>query len=276
MVEPDQDHPIDVFEQQLLNAWPLSIWSPVSILVTVSGGPDSVALLRALHSLKEFGALTPAETIRGDQQAPRVAGRFEVAHFNHRWRIPESDEDEVFVSSLCDELGIFCHVGRSDRSEQKEELARNERYEFWRNVAEQRGARYIVTAHSANDQAETILHRIIRGTSLKGLRGISRSRQLSEAVTVVRPMLWATRDEINSCRMRFLVKRRSVLLSSIRNVWPSRFKYEVISSRVAHSMGRTTVTASLSCRERLMPRSPFRLVPRMMRCRIVSAWSFAE
>lgn len=174
------DHPLDPFERQLHEHWDPQSWNDVSLLIAVSGGPDSVALLRAICRIA----------------APGTYGRIAAAHFNHGWRGEASDKDEVFVRSMCNRLGITCHVGRAIGSSQKEEVARTERYEFLRRTAEKNGHRYLVVAHTADDQAETVLHRIIRGTGLRGLRGIPARRRLTEAVTLVRPMLWARRQNV--------------------------------------------------------------------------------
>lgn len=163
--------------------WPVADWKDVSVLVAVSGGADSVGLLHALHQLRH------APTCQG-------AGRILVGHFNHRWRGSHSDEDEHFVRQLGSQLELDVHVGRATEGDQKEEVARNQRYEFLQGLAEKLGARYLVTAHTIDDHAETILHRILRGTGIRGLRGIRRRRQLSEAVTIVRPLLSVCRQEI--------------------------------------------------------------------------------
>ena len=184
----------DSFEQRIIRCWPIDKWRSVSVLVAVSGGPDSVALLRALHKVR-----TLFTESAGGRNSPDPVGRFEVAHFNHRWRGRASSEDESFVSDLCREFDIQCHVGHTQQeTDRTEEIARNERYAFLQQTAEQRGARYLVTAHTASDQAETILHRVLRGTGLRGLRGIQFARKLSQAVTVVRPMLSTSRREVMS------------------------------------------------------------------------------
>jgi tRNA(Ile)-lysidine synthase len=77
-----------------------------------------------------------------------------------------------------------------------EAAARHARYEFLRQTAERMGARFVATAHTADDQAETILHRILRGTGLSGLSGIPSRRPLADSVTLVRPMLGVTRREV--------------------------------------------------------------------------------
>ena len=156
------------------------------VIVAVSGGPDSVALLRVLHSL------------HAERQLSLV-----VAHFNHRLRQPASDEDERFVRALAEELGLTCVVGAADlppcstgqRGETLEEWARNCRYAFLERTAHEQGASYIATGHTSDDQAETVLHRIIRGTGLVGLSGIPVRRQLND-VAIIRPMLHLDRDQV--------------------------------------------------------------------------------
>lgn len=172
-------------EKKLRIAWPTECWADVSVLVAVSGGADSVALLRALAALKHGGT-----------------GRLLVAHFNHQLRGQESDADEQFVSCLAEELGLRFDCGRLEPatieacSDGIEEAARSQRYRFLTNTAETLGARYVACAHTADDQIETILHRIIRGTGVAGLAGIPRSRLLSPAVTLIRPLLEVRRAEL--------------------------------------------------------------------------------
>jgi tRNA(Ile)-lysidine synthase len=172
-------------------------------VVAVSGGADSVALLRVLHSLSL--SLT-------------------VAHVNHQLRGAASDADEAFVRDLCTSLGIPCRLTSADvavlaQGENLEATARRIRYEFFAEVAAECRAAWIATGHSADDQAETVLHRIIRGTGIQGLRGIASVRgQRSEtrdqkktkasdsdltsdfcpltSVPLLRPLLTNTRAEI--------------------------------------------------------------------------------
>lgn len=174
-----------VLEQHLALAWPPDEWSDLGLLVAVSGGADSVALLRALLRLKAPGP-----------------DRLAVAHFNHGLRGPESAHDERFVIDLCSELGLVCEVGRPatplphSAADGLEAAARTARYDFFLRTAERLGARYLVTAHTADDQAETVLHRILRGTGIAGLAGMARARTLSPAVTLLRPMLGIRRSEV--------------------------------------------------------------------------------
>lgn len=170
----------DAMFRQLLDDWPIDRWRDVTVVVAVSGGADSVALLRMLDCLKR----TPGE------------GRLVIAHFDHGWR-EDSKEDSQFVAKLAKELGWECAIGHardgglddSDGSSTTENAARDARYAFLQSVAAECGARYLATGHTANDQAETILHRILRGTGLHGLAGIPRFRTVSESLTIVRPIL---------------------------------------------------------------------------------------
>ncbi len=171
-------------QQALAAAWPPDKWRDFTLLVAVSGGADSVALLRALAALKTGGR-----------------GRIVVGHFNHRLRT-EAENEAQFVAELAARLGLGCESGEGDPSAARqhpdgiEAGAREQRYAFLRAAAEPIGARYVVTAHTADDQAETVLHRVLRGTGLAGLGGIRRVRRLSDAVTLIRPLLDVRRSEI--------------------------------------------------------------------------------
>ena len=156
----------------------------MTVLVAVSGGADSVALLMAMAALKRGGE-----------------GRLCAAHFNHKLR-DAADDDEQFVVALCKQLGLPCEIGAgdvaqlaADAGEGIEPAARRARYEFLKDIAGRLGARFVLTAHTADDQAETILHRIIRGTGIAGLAGMARSRRLGHA-TLLRPFLGVRRREL--------------------------------------------------------------------------------
>jgi len=158
-------HPI---ETRLAAAWPPPAWQDVTVLLAISGGADSVALLRAMTALKRGGE-----------------GRLVAAHVNHQLRGEQSAADEAFVVDLCRRLGVACEVGQvpigpasCKRSDGLEAAARKARYDFLALAAARRGARFVATAHTADDQAETILHRILRGTGISGLGGIARARPL--------------------------------------------------------------------------------------------------
>jgi tRNA(Ile)-lysidine synthase len=171
-------------ESKLAAAWPPGDWSEVTVLLAVSGGSDSVALLRAMAAIKGDGP-----------------GRLCAAHVNHHLRA-EADADEAFVVDLCRRLGIPCEVGHAavtqaaaDAGDGIEAAARQARYRFLEDAAGRLGARFVVTAHTADDQAETILHRIIRGTGVGGLAGMARTRPLGHAA-LIHPLLGIRRAEL--------------------------------------------------------------------------------
>lgn len=158
----------------------------MTVLVAVSGGCDSVALLRAVAALKTGGA-----------------GCLYAAHLNHRLR-PDANDDERFVVDLCERIGVPCQVGSiavgplaEQSGEGIEATARHMRYRFLEQTAGRLGARFVVTAHTADDQAETILHRVIRGTGIRGLSGMARVRSLGHA-TLIRPLLGVHRSELQA------------------------------------------------------------------------------
>lgn len=165
-----------------------------AVVVGVSGGPDSMALLHLLYRMQRQGE-------------SRL--RLHVAHFNHLLRGADSEADAAFVHAAADSLGLPCTVERRDigalagRGEGSvEEVARNQRYAFFARVCMLSGSRVVAVGHQGDDNAETILHRIFRGTGLRGLSGIPRSRPLEEngEVRLIRPLLSFTRQDV----LRFL------------------------------------------------------------------------
>jgi len=177
------------FQRAIAHGWPAAEWRDVHVLAAVSGGADSVALLRSLAALKR--------AVGGE-------GRLIAAHFNHGLRGPASDADAAWVEDLCRRLGIACETGRAattgdgELANDSELAARDARYAFLTKTAQQTGARYVTTGHTLDDQVETVLHRLFRGTGLAGLAGIPSARALAEGVTLVRPLLSQTRDQIES------------------------------------------------------------------------------
>jgi tRNA(Ile)-lysidine synthase len=153
------------------------------VLVAVSGGPDSVALLLALGELG------------------RGAWRIGVAHVNHHLRGRESDRDQRLVERLARRLGYAMHVAHAKpRGEANlEERARQARYRALLAIARRRGYRRIATAHTLDDQAETVLHHVVRGTGGTGLGGVQPQR----ADGVIRPLLGVSRAQV----MEFLGHR---------------------------------------------------------------------
>jgi tRNA(Ile)-lysidine synthase len=207
----------DAFERAVAASWTATAWSDLTVLVAVSGGADSVALLRALHRLKTGGR-----------------GRLVVGHFNHAWRGEESDADERFVHDLAAELGLPCESARGEppassaSGEGAESIARRDRYAFLQATAEHCGARYIATAHTADDQAETVLHRILRGTSVAGLSGMPRVRQLGSWTTLIRPLLSLRRSEVLAYLERIRQPFRSDLSNLDLSFMRNRIRHELL------------------------------------------------
>ncbi|GIW39708.1 MAG: tRNA(Ile)-lysidine synthase [Candidatus Binatia bacterium] len=173
-----------------------------SVLAAVSGGPDSLALLVALVEL-----------------APMLGLRVGAAHFQHGLRGEESEEDERFVRSVAERLGVPFRAGRwRERREGSranlEEEARKARYSFLLETARSDGWTRVATGHTLDDQAETVLLRILRGTGIRGLAGIQPVRPDG----VVRPLLEVRRQEVDD----FLRKRGLVPRSDSSNRDPSR------------------------------------------------------
>src|SRR5262249_15247210 len=159
------------------------------VLVAVSGGPDSVALLDMLFRLTTGGDVAhdnndSSQVVSTSIQSTTSASpSLYVAHLDHMLRGEESAADAEFVSVLAGQLGIPATVRAidvrevaSDRRRGIEETARDIRYDFLRKVASEAGCDRIATGHTMNDQAETFLMRLIRGA---GLRGLSAMRPVS-------------------------------------------------------------------------------------------------
>ena len=145
-----------------------------SIICAVSGGADSMALLWGMYLLKD-----------------KLGIELSAAHFNHHLRGKESDRDEAFVRDFCDGYGIPVHLGSGDVIPGKKGLeaaARDARYAFLRKLPGK-----VATAHTADDNAETVLMHLVRGTGLKGLGAISPVNG-----SVIRPMLGITRAEVEA------------------------------------------------------------------------------
>lgn len=185
---------IEPLEAAFRAAWPVERWADVPVVVGVSGGADSVALLRLVVAARR--AVEPMSEGRMDEKVI-------IAHVNYGLRGRDSDEDEQFVAALQQDLGVagsFANLRDlgepSKGGEGLEANLRAARYEFFLRVAREHGARYIAVAHTADDQAETILHHVLRGTGLAGLGGMPMLRAMNDAVTLARPLLGVRRSEI--------------------------------------------------------------------------------
>ncbi len=218
---------------------------PCLLVVGVSGGPDSVCLLHLLNSL------------RGEMGLD-----LHVAHLNHQLRGAESEADADYVSHLADELGLPVTVGREDvrgyleaKGGNLEEVAREVRYRFLTTLAEQIGAEGVALGHTADDQVETVLLHLIRGTGLAGLRGMSPLNfyklPSGRNLRLLRPLLCLTRRETQAyCEARGLSPRMdssNLLLSHLRN----RVRLELLplletyNPRIKESLLRTARLAGI-------------------------------
>lgn len=160
------------------------------VVIGVSGGPDSMTLLNILNNLVE-----------------NLNIKIYVAHINHMIR-EEADEETEYVKEFCKKIGVEFFAKKINVEEEAkkqkigtEEAGRNIRYEFFNEIAKKVGANKIATAHNSNDNAETVLMNIIRGTSVSGLKGIEKVRDGK----FIRPIIECNRQEIEEyCKVKNL------------------------------------------------------------------------
>ena len=216
------------------------------LVVAVSGGPDSLALLHSMLSLKENAGL-----------------RVHVAHLNHNFR-EEAEEDARFVATVARQLDLPATVEKADplayQREMKissfEEAAREVRYSFLARVVRDTRAAAVALGHTADDQAETVLMHIIRGSGIHGLRGMAelstwQGRKRDHEVALFRPLLEVTKEEtVAYCRKRGIIFREDPanrLLRFTRN----RVRRELLPSlesynpRVGEALVRLARSAAL-------------------------------
>ncbi|MBI2866882.1 MAG: tRNA lysidine(34) synthetase TilS [Chloroflexi bacterium] len=190
------------------------------LLVGVSGGPDSVCLLLTLHRLKS-----------------ELKMRLHVAHLHHGLRGAEADADARYVSRLSARLGVACTIGHEDvealRKRLKlslEEAGRLARRRFFARVAHEVGASAVALGHTADDQVETVLLRLVRGTGITGLRGmlsVSEQRADGTPMTLLRPLLTVRRQQTEAyCRSRGVRPRQD----------PSNREPRFLRNRIRHEL----------------------------------------
>ena len=158
----------------------------VRVIVAVSGGADSVALLRGLIALQDEFTLSLI-----------------VAHYHHRLRGDEADADAAWVEQLAASQSLPFVLGHAPTATDPhaagvEARARQLRYAFLKQAAKEHAASVIVIAHTADDLVETVLHHLFRGTGVAGLRGIPRERSLGDDVRLMRPLLSVTRRDVET------------------------------------------------------------------------------
>ena len=201
---------------------------PGPLVVAVSGGADSTALLLILADLvDELGIV------------------IHVAHFDHRTRPKQSAEDADFVARLANRIGAPIRVGRAEKPTKTEDAARVARYEFLRRAASEIGADAIATGHTRDDQAETVLLHLTRGAGLAGLVGM---RPLREGIA--RPLLAIGRkDTVAVCRAARIRPRVDPTNRSLRFA-RNRVRLEVlpklakINPRAAEAIARFAEAAA--------------------------------
>lgn len=208
------------------------------IAVALSGGADSVSLLLALHSVSRTSSF-----------------KVSAIHINHMIRGAEADRDEGFCCNLCDRLSITLYTAHIDvprlarQSGQSVELcAREKRYESFAVCCDNYGIDYIATAHNANDNAETVLYNILRGTGLDGVCGIPAKRG-----NIIRPILKRTRAEIllylKDCKQAYVTDSTNLendyTRNYIRNVLlPSAAK---VNSDAVGALNKLAHIATVDC-----------------------------
>ncbi len=149
-----------------------------TLILGVSGGADSVFLLKMLQA---------------------IDAKIHVAHINHKLRSKDSDLDEEFVKNLDPNFSIKKLDIKKLSKERKtgiEETGRKVRYDFFKELAKKKKAKFIITAHHADDNLETILLNLSRGATLKGLSGMQEIEKISNNLFLFRPLLFISKNEI--------------------------------------------------------------------------------
>lgn len=184
------------------------------VVVAVSGGPDSVALLSILKHLSAEYKL-----------------RLTVAHLNHGLRPGPAAEEEAFVHRLSERLGLICDSRKIDvsslcraRKKSIEETAREERYRFLEEIRHQYQARKIALGHHARDQVETVLMNLLRGSGMEGLRGMQPVRE----DLYIRPLLAVTREEIDEYLSRHDLPYMIDFSNADENCYRNRVRHQLI------------------------------------------------
>ena len=203
------------------------------IVVGVSGGPDSICLLHVLNMLRA-----------------KLNFEIVVAHINHQIRV-EADEETEYVKDFCNKINVKCFVRKIDvikKAENEkigtEEAGRYARYEFFEEVLKQENANKIATAHNANDNAETVLMNIFRGTSTAGLKGIEPKRDDK----FIRPLIESNRTDIERyCEINNLQPR--IDKSNFENIYTRNKIRNILIPQIKEEFNPNIIEAlnKLSC-----------------------------
>lgn len=203
------------------------------VLIAVSGGVDSVVLLHALHALKEELQLSLA-----------------VAHFDHAIR-PDSAQDAKFVRELARSLRLKFYTERTDvpayahaHKLSLEVAARHLRYQFLEKTARAHNLTKIALGHTLNDQAETLVMRLLRGSGLEGLTGIPPAR-ISGELIYIRPLIECTRDQIIAFAQTHKLRWREDPTNYDTTIFRNKIRHELLpilkeyNPNVLATLGRT-------------------------------------
>lgn len=202
-----------------------------TILVAVSGGQDSLSLLRLLLDLQD-----------------KWDWRLLAAHGDHQWR-DDSAANAVFVQDLCQQWDVPCQVVRATGINRSEAAARQWRYQMLTELAVAQGCGYVVTGHTATDRAETLLYNLIRGSGSDGLQALTWQRPLSPnhpTIQLVRPLLDLTRQQTDNFCQQFQISIWPDRSNQDLNYARNRLRLEVLpylqthfNPRVEHNLAQT-------------------------------------
>ena len=218
---------MDHLDQQFLNTVSEAVLnsglSGATITVAVSGGPDSLSLLDALHKTSSHTKI-----------------QLNVAHLNHKLRHRAAKTDSDFVQSFCQSIGVPCVVGTidvlkmaTDRKVSIEEAARQARHIFLSQSSVQFGSAAVALGHTSDDQAETILMHLIRGSGLKGLRGMDQiSTRIIDQVSLqlFRPLLSISRTDVERYCLRSRLSPRIDTTNFSKEFTRNAIRLELIPS----------------------------------------------
>lgn len=204
-----------------------------TVIVGVSGGPDSVALLHILTALRHELGLS-----------------LHVAHFNHGWR-KSAKRDEDFVRRLAGAWGLPCSCVRVSRRLVKtatslEERGREQRLQFFQRLAKKIHARAILLGHTQDDLVETVLMHILRGSGLQGMRGILAHRQI-QGTHLIRPLLGMTKRDILEYLKRKGIRHRQDPTNQRAHFFRNRIRLELLPLlEKKYNFGIRTILANLA------------------------------
>jgi tRNA(Ile)-lysidine synthase len=224
--------------QEVARAFLFHVEGARKIVVAVSGGADSLCLADAAIALADELNLQPI-----------------LAHLNHGLRGAEADADEQFVTQFAMRRNVVVENEKIDvarlareKNQSVEVAGREARYAFLARVAHRHGANIVVVAHHADDQAETVLLRLIRGTGIAGLRGMSAISRLPDApdLILLRPLLRITRKEIERYCADLGLQPRHDSTNDALDHTRNRIRHELLPTLESYNPGIRQVLARLA------------------------------